>query len=544
MRRGWRRAKRSGRCCSPRWRRSTGRRARRTSRTWCRPSQEATDDDAEACGPDGLRDRTLRRTGRGGPDGDGTYPASLAKGPLDGRLLLLLSTDDSAEPRFQISDGPRRSRSSASTSDGWKPGSRGGRRRGRPRLSAREPGAGPRRDLHRAGAAPPLRDLPPRRRPHGQAADGPRRGPAVEPRARATSTARRARSRSIRERRAPSRSRWTRRSRRSRPAGDEVHQARADPERAAHEVLGPRMYLGAHVLLPEGFDAHPQAATRWSINHGHFPHDFGGFREEPPDPDLKSEYRDRFQLDGYNRTQQEQAHQFYKDWTGPGFPRMLHHRDPARQPVLRRLLRGELGEPRALRRRDHLRADPVPREEVPRRSAPAGRASCTAARPAAGRRWPRRSSTRTSTTAAGPPAPIPSTSAPTPWWTSTRTRTPTGPRGPWLRVAAARACANCLGHVEPRWSRRTAWSWCSARRAARASSGTSGRRSTRRSGADGYPKRIWDKRTGVIDPKVGRALAGELRPRPHPAARLGEGPGPEARRARSTSTSATWTTTT
>ena len=26
---------------------------------------------------------------------------------------------------------------------------------------------------------------------------------------------------------------------------------------------------------------------------------------------------------GYNRIQQEQAHQFYKEWTGPGFPRVL-----------------------------------------------------------------------------------------------------------------------------------------------------------------------------------------------------------------------------
>ena len=33
-----------------------------------------------------------------------TYPASLEKGPVDGRLLLLLSTDDQAEPRLQISD--------------------------------------------------------------------------------------------------------------------------------------------------------------------------------------------------------------------------------------------------------------------------------------------------------------------------------------------------------------------------------------------------------------------------------------------------------
>ena len=31
------------------------------------------------------------------------YPQSLADGPLDGRLLLLLSSDPAAEPRFQIS---------------------------------------------------------------------------------------------------------------------------------------------------------------------------------------------------------------------------------------------------------------------------------------------------------------------------------------------------------------------------------------------------------------------------------------------------------
>ena len=30
------------------------------------------------------------------------YPQSLAEGPLDGRLLLLLSSDPAAEPRFQV----------------------------------------------------------------------------------------------------------------------------------------------------------------------------------------------------------------------------------------------------------------------------------------------------------------------------------------------------------------------------------------------------------------------------------------------------------
>ena len=89
------------------------------------------------------------------------------------------------------------------------------------------------------------------------------------------------------------------------------------------EFWGRPMYLGAHVLLPEGFDEHPEARYPLAIFHGHHPHDFGGFRPEPPDPELKPEYSDRFKLEGYNRIQQEEAHAFYKRWTGPDFPRML-----------------------------------------------------------------------------------------------------------------------------------------------------------------------------------------------------------------------------
>ena len=49
---------------------------------------------------------------------------------------------------------------------------------------------------------------------------------------------------------------------------------------------GRPMYLGAHILLPEGYDAHPNARYPLVINHGHFPDTIGGFREEPPDPNL------------------------------------------------------------------------------------------------------------------------------------------------------------------------------------------------------------------------------------------------------------------
>jgi hypothetical protein len=89
------------------------------------------------------------------------------------------------------------------------------------------------------------------------------------------------------------------------------------------EFWGRPMYLGAHILLPEGFDQHPEARYPLVINHGHFPYTFGGFRETPPDPDLEPEYSERFDWPGYNRTVQEQAYQFFQEWTGPDFPRYL-----------------------------------------------------------------------------------------------------------------------------------------------------------------------------------------------------------------------------
>lgn len=86
---------------------------------------------------------------------------------------------------------------------------------------------------------------------------------------------------------------------------------------------GRPMELGACVLLPEGFDTHPEARYPLMIFHGHFPQTFGGFRETPPDPNLKPDYSKRFNLHGYNKIVQEHAYQFYKEWTGPNFPRFI-----------------------------------------------------------------------------------------------------------------------------------------------------------------------------------------------------------------------------
>lgn len=89
------------------------------------------------------------------------------------------------------------------------------------------------------------------------------------------------------------------------------------------EFWGRDMYLGAHVLLPEGWESHPDVKYPLAIMHGHFPNDFGGFRTTPPDPDLESEYSERFDVDGYNLIVQQEAYDFYKTWTGPDFPRVI-----------------------------------------------------------------------------------------------------------------------------------------------------------------------------------------------------------------------------
>ncbi len=89
------------------------------------------------------------------------------------------------------------------------------------------------------------------------------------------------------------------------------------------EFWGRPMYLGAHVLLPAGFDEHPEARYPLAVFHGHFPPDLSGFRTEPPDPDMEPDYSERFHVRGYNRIQQQEAYAFYRQWIGPDFPRLL-----------------------------------------------------------------------------------------------------------------------------------------------------------------------------------------------------------------------------
>ena len=89
------------------------------------------------------------------------------------------------------------------------------------------------------------------------------------------------------------------------------------------EFWGRDMYLGAHILLPAGWNEKTNVKYPLAILHGHYPQDFGGWRTTQPDTSITCEYSKRFKLDCYNRIQQQEAYDFYKIWSGPGFPRVL-----------------------------------------------------------------------------------------------------------------------------------------------------------------------------------------------------------------------------
>ena len=101
-----------------------------------------------------------------------------------------------------------------------------------------------------------------------------------------------------------------------------VKHVRMKSERLS-KFWGRPMYLGAVVLLPEGWDTHPDARYPLAIFHGHFPATVGNWRETPPDETLKPTYSERFRLEGYNRIEQQMAYALYRDWTGPSFPRVI-----------------------------------------------------------------------------------------------------------------------------------------------------------------------------------------------------------------------------
>jgi hypothetical protein len=90
------------------------------------------------------------------------------------------------------------------------------------------------------------------------------------------------------------------------------------------EFYGKPMFVGAHILLPEGFDEHKDARYPLMVYHGHFPADFGGFSTEPPPASMDTtDYSDRFRIYGYKKIEAQESYNFYKQWISKDFPRFL-----------------------------------------------------------------------------------------------------------------------------------------------------------------------------------------------------------------------------
>jgi len=251
------------------------------------------------------------------------YNKNLSGKALDGRLLLLLSKNGSAEPRFQIEDGPGTQMVFGKDVDGWQGGegiSFKSTEFGYPVQSLKNVPAGDyyvQAVLHkyetfkRADGHTVKMPMDRGEGQHWNLAPGNLLSKPVKVRFDPKST----KMISI--------------------VLEDSIPAIKEPEDTKYikhikiqsklltEFWGRPMYIGAHVLLPEGWDTHTQVQYPLAIFHGHFPDDFGGFSTTPPDPNLKPDYSARFNITGYNKIVQQEAYDFYKMWTGPDFPRVL-----------------------------------------------------------------------------------------------------------------------------------------------------------------------------------------------------------------------------
>ncbi|MCB0664455.1 MAG: hypothetical protein KDC80_01475, partial [Saprospiraceae bacterium] len=241
---------------------------------------------------------------------------------LNGRLLVLLSTDDTSEPRFQISDGPQTQMVFGIDVENWPaddPISVQNDAYGYPLETLREVPPGEyyvqalfnryeyfdRSDGHRVLLPPDRGEGQQWNQKPGNYYSTPRKitlvptAPSIEIQM----------DQIIADLPQPEDTRYVKHI-----------KMRSD---LLSEFWGRDIYLGAHVLLPEGWETHSDVKYPLAIFHGHFPSDFGGWRTEPPDPDLEPDYSARFNVSGYNKIVQQEAYDFYKLWTGPDFPRVI-----------------------------------------------------------------------------------------------------------------------------------------------------------------------------------------------------------------------------
>lgn len=258
-----------------------------------------------------------------GPRFSVTFPAARSSAPIDGRVLVYLSADTTKEPRFGASDAVTTAQVTGVDVDGWRPGAPvtvDGTAFGYPVESLRDLPPGRYRVQAMVNRYQTFRradghvvKLPPDRWEGQQPTRKPGNlySPPVTVTIGATSRVALELTEEI-----PPVADFTAQE------TEYVKYVRIRSERLS-AFWGTDMYLAAWVTLPEGFEAHPGARYPLVINHGHFPSSPSGWRETPPDTTLVPDFSTRFNLRGYNRIQQELAYQLFRDWTSPGFPRML-----------------------------------------------------------------------------------------------------------------------------------------------------------------------------------------------------------------------------
>lgn len=251
-----------------------------------------------------------------------SFPAAQSAKALDGRVLLLLSNDPSEEPRNQIDDTMKSQMVFGVTVDGWKPGEPltiGDNAKGYPRASLKDVPAGDYNvqavlniyeTFHRADGKT-IKLAPDRGEgQHWNLAPGNLYSKPIKVHIGSSAPVALSLDQIIPPIKPEPDSKYIRHIR--------IQSA------LLTKFWGTPMYLSAVVLVPEGFDEHPQSHFPLIVAHDHFVSDMkSDFRETPPDPNVKPDYSERFHLAGYNRIQQEEAYRNYQTWIAPGTPRFL-----------------------------------------------------------------------------------------------------------------------------------------------------------------------------------------------------------------------------
>ena len=265
-----------------------------------------------------------------------SFPASPGASALDGRMLLFFSTDGAQEPRLQITDNDRTQQLFGANVEGLRPGREivvDGSVRGYPVASLSEVRPGEywvQGLLHvyetfRRGDGHVVK-LPPDRGEGQQWAQAPGNLYSAPVKMRIDPAADTIVRISVDKKIPPLP---------DVPDSPYVKHIRIQSDRLT-KFWGRPMYLGAILVLPEGWESHPTARYPLAIFHGHFQREVFPWRETPADPKLppadltglatycpnghEGEFCTKY---GYERVLQQYGYDLYKQWTGSGFPRVI-----------------------------------------------------------------------------------------------------------------------------------------------------------------------------------------------------------------------------